>query len=123
MVHPDPPVSPPAPADDHLTLARAAVDAAPVDDWATVFAALGNPNRLRILLAIHHAPGINVSALAIAAGMSDNAASHALTALRVRGLVRSVRTGRERRWELCHDAVHGLLHRVGATHSPLHPEH
>ena len=114
---------PPNDADAHLALARAAVAAAPVDDWATVFAALGDPNRLRILLAVHHAPGINVGALAAATGMTDNAASHALGALRVRGLVRSSRQGRERQWELCHDAVHDLLHRVGATHSPLHPEH
>ena len=116
-------MSAPHPDADHLTLARSAVAAAPVDDWATVFAALGDPNRLRILLAVHHAPGINVSALAAATGMSDNAASHALGALRVRGLVRVHRDGREHRWELCHDAVHELLHRVGATHSPLHPEH
>ena len=107
----------------HLALARTAVAAAAVEDWATVFAALGDPNRLRILLAVHHAPGINVTALAAATGMTDNAASHALNALRVRGLVRARRSGRERRWELCHDAVHDLLHRVGATHSPLHPEH
>ncbi|WP_170315514.1 ArsR/SmtB family transcription factor [Nakamurella deserti] len=115
-------VTPHAP-DVHLTLARAAVAAAPVDDWATVFAALGDPNRLRILLAVHHAPGINVSALAAATGMTDNAASHALSALRLRGLVQVRRSGRERQWELCDDAVHDLLHRVGATHSPLHPEH
>lgn len=113
----------PHPPGGHLALARSAVAGAPVDDWATVFAALGDPNRLRILLAIHHAPGINVGALAQATGMTDNAASHALNALRVRGLVRSTRQGRERQWELCHDAVHDLLHRVGATHSPLHPEH
>jgi DNA-binding transcriptional ArsR family regulator len=105
------------------SIARDAIDAADVDQWAEVFAAMSDPNRLRILLAIHRAPGINVGDLALATGMTDNAASHALNALRLRGLVTVQRRGRERLWRLCSDDVHELLHRVGALHSPLHPEH
>jgi ArsR family transcriptional regulator, lead/cadmium/zinc/bismuth-responsive transcriptional repressor len=107
-----------------LELATEAVhDADDVDGWAELFRALSDPNRLRILLAVHRAPGINVSDLAVATGMTDNAASHALNALRVRGLVMVRRHGRERHWSLTHPEVHELLHRIGATHSPLHPAH
>jgi DNA-binding transcriptional ArsR family regulator len=94
-----------------------------IDDWAELFAALADVNRLRLLLAIHHTPGINVTDLAAAVGMGANAASHALSALRLRGVVRSERAGRERRWSIASDEIHALLHQVGATHSPLHPEH
>jgi DNA-binding transcriptional ArsR family regulator len=94
-----------------------------IDDWAELFAALADVNRLRLLLAIHHTPGINVTELAAAVGMGANAASHALSALRLRGVVRSERAGRERRWSIASDEIHALLHQVGATHSPLHPEH
>ena len=94
-----------------------------IDDWAELFAALADVNRLRMLLAIHHTPGINVTDLAAAVGMGANATSHALAALRVRGVVRAERVGRERRWSIASDEIHTLLHQVGATHSPLHPEH
>ncbi len=109
--------------DEHLGIARGAIDVAAVTEWSELFSALADPNRLRILLAIHRAPGINVTDLATATGMTDNATSHALNSLRLRGLVVAERIGRERQWNLCHDAIHELLHRVGATHSPLHPEH
>lgn len=94
-----------------------------VDDWAELFAALADVNRLRMLLAIHHTPGINVTELAAAVGMGANATSHALAALRLRGVVRAERAGRERRWSIASDEIHALLHQVGATHSSLHPEH
>jgi DNA-binding transcriptional ArsR family regulator len=111
------------PSAARLQVAAEAADLANLGEWAEVFAALSDPNRLRILLAIHRAPGINVSEVAAATGMTDNAASHALNALRLRGLVTVERQGRERVWNLSSDEVHELLHRVGATHSPLHPEH
>ena len=94
-----------------------------IDEWADVFQALSDTNRLRILLAVHHVPGICVSDLAETVGMTANATSHALAALRLRGIVRSERSGRERRWTIASDQIHQLLHQVGATHSPLHPEH
>ena len=94
-----------------------------IEDWAELFQALSDANRLRILLAVHYTPGICVTDLADAVGMSANATSHALAALRVRGIVRSTRSGRERRWSIASEQIHALLHQVGATHSPLHPEH
>jgi DNA-binding transcriptional ArsR family regulator len=94
-----------------------------IDDWAELFQALSDTNRLRILLAVHHTPGICVTDLAEAVGMTANATSHALAALRLRGVVRAERSGRERRWRIASDEIHNLLHQVGATHSPLHPDH
>lgn len=103
--------------------AAGAVNPDIIDDWAELFQALADTNRLRMLLAIHHTPGINVTDLAEAVGMGANATSHALAALRLRGIIRSERVGRERRWSITSEQIHTLLHQVGATHSPLHPEH
>ncbi len=103
--------------------ALGAADPDAIDDWAELFQALADTNRLRILLAVHYAPGICVTDLAEAVGMTANATSHALAALRVRGIVRAERSGRERRWSIASAEIHDLLHQVGATHSPLHPEH
>jgi DNA-binding transcriptional ArsR family regulator len=107
-------------ADSGHTLGAA--DPGVIDDWAELFQALSDTNRLRILLAVHHAPGMNVTDLADTVGMTANATSHALAALRVRGIVRAERSGRERRWSIASEEIHTLLHQVGATHSPLHPE-
>ncbi len=110
-----------SPADSTRTVGVTEPEA--VDEWAELFQALADTNRLRLLLAIHHTPGINVTDLAQTVGMGANATSHALAALRLRGVVRSERVGRERRWIIASDPIHQLLHQVGATHSPLHPEH
>ncbi len=118
--HVDHPANAPVP-EPVTTLGAARPDV--IDDWADLFQALSDTNRLRILLAVHYAPGICVTDLAEAVDMSANATSHALAALRVRGIVRSTRSGRERRWSIASDQIHALLHQVGATHSPLHPEH
>ena len=103
--------------------ANALLDAPDVQVWADRFAVLGDENRLRILLAVHRAPGLTVSAVARVVGMTDNAVSHALAALRVAGILSVDRDGRFRRWSVKDPAIHDILHRVGATHSVLHPEH
>ena len=94
-----------------------------VETWSIRFGLLGDTNRLRIMLALHRAPGITVGALAAAVGMSDNAASHALSALRTAGLVTASRDGRYRRWSVADSEVHEILHAVGAGHSTLHTHH
>ena len=91
--------------------------------WAVRFGLMGDENRLRILFALHSAPGITVSDLAEAVGMSDNAASHALSALRIAGVVAATRDGRFRRWSITDPEIHTILHQVGASHSSLHPSH
>lgn len=99
------------------------VRARPIDDWAELFGAMADGNRLRLLVAVHYRPGSNVTELAEAAGMSANATSHALAGLRMRGIVRSEPAGRERRWWVVSDDVHQLLHFVGAPHAAAHGAH
>ncbi len=94
-----------------------------VQSWAIRFSLLGDENRLKILLALHRAPGITVGDLAGAVGMSDNATSHALSALRMAGVVTADRDGRYRRWSVTDQEIHDILHAVGASHSDLHPHH
>lgn len=87
------------------------------------FAALSDPTRLELLVAIHAAPGSPVKALAAATGQSPNTTTQALAALRACGLADRVRDGRLSRWHLADDTAHELLHQLGASHSALHPEH
>lgn len=102
---------------------RALQNADETQKWAVRFGLLGDENRLKILLALHRAPGITVADLAAAVGMSDNAASHALSALRIAGVVAAARDGRFRRWSINDREIHDILHAVGASHSALHPDH
>lgn len=92
-------------------------------EWAELFGALSDGNRLSLLVAVHYRPGSNVTELAETVGMSANATSHALAGLRMRGIVRSEPAGRERRWWVVSDDVHQLLHFVGATHAHEHGGH
>lgn len=69
-------------------------DGARLAQSAAVLDALGDVNRLGILLALHHAGDLCVSDLAVAVGMSDSAVSHALRLLRAHGLVTANREGR-----------------------------
>ena len=91
--------------------------------WAVRFGLLGEENRLRLLLVLHRAPGITVGDLAAAVGMSDNAASHALSNLRIAQIVGVSKDGRFRRWSIIDPEVHDILHAAGASHSDLHPDH
>lgn len=117
---------PPAAFEDRLRLdqaRRALEDAGDLQAWSVRFGLLGDLNRLRILLALHRAPGITVGDLAAVVGMTDNATSQALSALRIAGVVAAARDGRFRRWSVSDTAVHDILHAVGASHSALHPDH
>lgn len=112
------------PDEQRLDQARLALaDAGELEVWSVRFGLLGDLNRLRILLALHRAPGITVGDLAAVVGMSDNATSQSLSALRIAGVVAAVRDGRFRRWAVTDMAVHDILHAVGASHSALHPHH
>jgi ArsR family transcriptional regulator, lead/cadmium/zinc/bismuth-responsive transcriptional repressor len=80
--------------------------------WGQQFAILGDPSRLALLLAIHHAGPISVSDLAVAAGMNDTTVSQALRFLRAKGTVAAERDGRIVRYRLTDDDVGELLDRV-----------
>ena len=107
--------------DQHVQVAAGALrNSGEIALWAVRFGMLGDATRLKILFALHHAPGITVSDLAQAVGISDNAASHSLSGLRTAGIVASRRDGRFRRWSVTDQAIHDILHSIGATHSALH---
>lgn len=86
-------------------------------------AAFSDPTRLRLLIAIHAAPGSPVKDLAAATGLSPNTVTQALVSLRRAGLVERLRDGRLARWTVSDAAAHQLLHHLGAPHSSLHPPH
>ncbi len=86
--------------------------------WADRFRLLGDPTRLRLLAAMHHAgpAKASVGELAAMAGITDVAASQALRTLRLQGWVQDERDGRTVRYTLVDTTVHSLLHLMGAEH-------
>lgn len=76
---------------------------------AAVLDALGDVNRLSILLALRHAGDLCVSDLAFAVGMSDSAVSHALRLLRAHGMVTAHRQGRLVRYRVTGGLAERLL--------------
>ncbi|MCT7293630.1 metalloregulator ArsR/SmtB family transcription factor [Rhodococcus sp. PAE-6] len=100
--------------------AAAALKGPDIEGWAARFEMLSEPNRLRILHCLHHIPGLCVSDLAAAVGMSPTAVSQALRLLRQRGLVSYTRMGRIVRYQLSDDPTHSLLHQMGAVHGHNH---
>jgi ArsR family transcriptional regulator, lead/cadmium/zinc/bismuth-responsive transcriptional repressor len=79
-------------------------DPADTAAWARRFALLGDPTRLRLLLAIKAAGPISVSDLAVAADLSDVTVSQTLRYLRASHTVTTQRDGRIIRYQL-HDAI------------------
>ncbi len=102
----------------HLTAvhtARAAQPAAAVfADLAGLFAALGDPTRLRIVAALATTE-LCVCDLAATLGLTDSAISHQLRHLRDLGLVRPRRDGRLTYYALDDDHV-ATLFRHGMDH-------
>lgn len=94
--------------------ARSALADVSISEWALRFDLLSDPNRLEILLAVHRVPGICVSELAESVGRTENSISQALRVLRHQGWVSGTRVGRTMSYQLNNDAVHDLLHWIGA---------
>ena len=88
------------------------------DEWAPAFKILGDPTRLRLLLAMHYrGPGVaTVSELAEATGVRVPTASAALIHLTDAGTVTRTKVGREVRYSLTDPRTHSLLHHLGGTH-------
>ncbi len=74
--------------------------AARLIDAAPVFAALGDPARLRIVSRLCREGPLSVSRLSEGARISRQAVTKHLNALEAAGLIDSERTGRERIWQL-----------------------
>jgi len=83
-----------------------------VSAWAGRFAVLGDPSRLTLLLAMHHAGPISVSDLAVAADMNDTTVSQALRLLKAGGVVAADRDGRIVRYRLANGQIAELLDQI-----------
>ena len=94
-------------------------------DLADVFALLGEPGRLRLLVALLEAGELCVCDLSAVTGMSESAVSHALRLLRAHRVVSVNRRGRMAFYRL-DDAHVRMLLDLGLTHTghttAIHPE-
>ena len=81
-------------------MARTQAAAARLAQAAPVFAALGDPSRLRIVARLCNGGPLSIVRLTEGGEVSRQAVSKHLRALEDAGLVRSIRAGRERIWEL-----------------------
>jgi ArsR family transcriptional regulator, lead/cadmium/zinc/bismuth-responsive transcriptional repressor len=97
-----------------------------VEQVAEVFALLGDPNRLRLLVALLEGGEMCVCDLAAAAGMSESAASHAVRLLRAHRIVSSPRRQGRMMYYRLEDAHVRMLLDVALMHSQhtraVHPE-
>lgn len=84
-------------------------DAAAVETLAVVFSLLGDPNRLRLLVALLEAGELCVCDLAAVCGMTESSVSHALRLLRTAGVVTVRRAGRVAYYSLTDGHVRLLL--------------
>jgi len=96
---------------------------ATIPDWIEVFSLCADETRIKLLIAMHAAPGSSVTQLAEATGLAPNTVTQSLATLHRANVVEVKRDGKFRRWELVHPGIHQLLHQLQAPHSALHPEH
>ncbi len=97
-----------------------------IDAVADNFALLGDPNRLRLLVALLEGGELCVCDLAASAGMSESAASHALRWLRAHRIVSAPRRQGRMAYYRLEDAHVRMLLDVALVHSAhteaTHPE-
>ena len=79
------------------------------DDLAAMFRLLGDPNRVRILLALLDADELCVHEIADAVATSETKVSQALRLLRTAGVVRNRRDGRHIHYRLDDEHVADIL--------------
>jgi ArsR family transcriptional regulator, lead/cadmium/zinc/bismuth-responsive transcriptional repressor len=112
---------------ERVAAVQAAMPAAEqVEQVADVFALLGDPNRLRLLVALLEGADMCVCDLAAAAGMTESAASHALRWLRAHRIVSAPRREGRLMYYRLDDAHVRVLLDIALTHAQhtqaLHPE-
>jgi DNA-binding transcriptional ArsR family regulator len=97
-----------------------------VEQAADVFALLGDPNRLRLLVALLAGSEMCVCDLAAVTGMSESAASHAVRWLRAHRIVSSPRRQGRMMYYRLDDAHVRMLLDLALTHTQhtqaMHPE-
>lgn len=109
----------PQPLDpDRVAAARAALpDDRAVEDVARALHVLGEPARLRIVLALLAVGELSVGDLAAAAGLSETATSQHLRVLRSERSVRNRRAGRTVFYALADEHVRDLVQVALAHHA------
>jgi ArsR family transcriptional regulator, lead/cadmium/zinc/bismuth-responsive transcriptional repressor len=80
-----------------------------IDELAEIFGLLSDPGRLRLIASLLEGGELCVCDLAVAAGMGESAASHALRLLRAHRVVKVRRAGRMANYSLCDGHVRILL--------------
>jgi DNA-binding transcriptional ArsR family regulator len=78
---------------------RAAAKAKPLQNYAPLFAALGDEMRLRLVAALCVGGAMSITQLTSGTEISRQAVTKHLSVLAAAGLVRDVKIGRERLWE------------------------
>ena len=78
----------------------AAGNAANSDVLASVFAALGDPTRLKLVAALCAGGALSIAQLTASTDISRQAVTKHLQVLSQAGLVRDLKQGRERQWQL-----------------------
>jgi ArsR family transcriptional regulator, lead/cadmium/zinc/bismuth-responsive transcriptional repressor len=112
---------------DRVAAVQAAMPAGDqVEQVADVFALLGDPNRVRLLVALLEGGEMCVCDLAAAAGMTESAASHAVRWLRAHRIVSPPRRQGRLMYYRLDDAHVRVLLDIALTHAQhtqaLHPE-
>jgi ArsR family transcriptional regulator, lead/cadmium/zinc/bismuth-responsive transcriptional repressor len=112
---------------DRVAAVQAAMPAIEqVEQVADVFALLGDPNRVRLLVALLAGGELCVCDLAAAAGMTESAASHAIRWLRAHRIVSSPRRQGRLMYYRLDDAHVRVLLDIALTHAEhtqaIHPE-
>jgi ArsR family transcriptional regulator, lead/cadmium/zinc/bismuth-responsive transcriptional repressor len=112
---------------ERVAAVQAAMPAADeVEQVADVFALLGDPNRVRLLVALLEGGDMCVCDLAAAAGMTESAASHALRWLRAHRIVSAPRRQGRLMYYRLDDAHVRVLLDIALTHAQhtqaMHPE-
>ncbi len=92
-----------------ITRRVAAAASGQVEDLAELFKSLGDPTRLRILVALAEHGSMCVHELCEWLGMSQPAVSHQLRTLRAARLVRGTRSGREIHYAIDDEHVLAVL--------------
>ena len=81
---------------------------------APVFAALGDPTRLRLVAALCAGGALSIAQLTTGTAITRQAVTKHLEVLADAGLVRDVRQGRERLWELEPSRIDEARHALDA---------
>src|SRR3974390_2802327 len=82
-----------------MSTRRAAAKLKPLQNYAPVFAALGDEARLRLVVALCVGGALSITQLTMGMYISRQAVTKHLAVLAAAGLVRDTKVGRERRWE------------------------